>query len=144
MTLEELQAMTERELDALVAEKVMGWEGVAFYPAVDDHEGGYFLAEGDREPEAGMQPGKRYEHTSKRGRTYVNCDFVSHYSTDLNLAAQVEEKVIEKVGDVRLMEALAQTTDALRFVTTDALVSVMFRATARERVIACLLAWEGE
>jgi hypothetical protein len=139
MTLEELQAMTDRELDALVAEKVYGWEGVAFYPAVDDHEGGYFLAEGDREPEAGMQPGKRYEHTSKRGRTYVNCDFVSHYSTDLNLAAQVEEKVIEKVGHVVWWTAFRLTARP-----KSGHPSEVIRATARERIIACLLAWEGE
>jgi hypothetical protein len=94
MTLAELQAMTEREIDALVAEKVLPKK---------------FAKEEDRQ----------------------RC--IPHFSTDLNLAAQVEEKVIEKgLGDAML-------TGLWEITETD---METWRATARERVIACLLAWE--
>jgi hypothetical protein len=144
MTLAELQSKRLRELDALIAEKVYGREGIALYPAWHNPEGpGYLYDDYSKTPEAGMQPGVYSEFTSPSGRLHKRVDFVPLYSTDLNLIHEAEAKVIEKVGWFEWTNVLVKVLGLgihHEFVHED--VFGVSRATAKERAIACLLALE--
>jgi hypothetical protein len=112
MTLEELQSLTDRELDTVVYETIMGGSPM-----------GCFVTDSGK---------------------YFHIGGAPAFSTDLNLAAQVEEKVIEKVGwfdFTNVLMDVLKLANSHDFVHED--VYGASRATARQRVIACLMAWQG-
>jgi len=81
-----------RELDALVAEKVMGWIGSVFKgPTL--RIGNRYLHEGD--PIWTTPEGDLYHRARSIDGSYVGDD-CPHYSTDIAAAWQVVEKVREK------------------------------------------------
>jgi hypothetical protein len=141
MTLEELQSLTEREIDALVAEKVMGWK---LYRGLKDIP--RRVEDVDEWPFCIIFDGYVMKQNDRRVTSQWSVAFAP--SSDLNLAAQVEEKVIEKAGPVRFGNLLADIIGLCPLGGVMGAVggfdlAKIARATARQRVIACLLAWES-
>ncbi len=110
------EKLTDRELDAVIAEKVMGWSGVASRYAPE-------------EP-TGRLPGKLTYH------------LVPRYSTDDNAIRLVRDRIAELGQDAMesFMGALFDRTNARMDMGWWAVI----HATPRQQCVAALLALDGK
>jgi hypothetical protein len=126
--------MTDRELDVKCAEKLCDYKWIEPWK-----DAGCVII-------VNAETLENYPYYDQRDSTwprYVDFDRnVPNYSTDLNQAALVEEKAIEKVGDEMYGNTLALITGAAVYSRVCKMLTLTSRASARQRCIASLLAVE--
>jgi hypothetical protein len=132
--------MTDRELDVKCAE-LMGWPQIKVEDALILSAPSYpALIEGYAAQNAVTfrvyMTQEEYEDRREKPTAWWRP------STDLNQAALVEEKAIEKVGDEMYGNTLALITGAAVYSRVCKMLTLTSRASARQRCIASLLAVE--
>ena len=137
MTLEEIKALSDRELDAKLAEKVLGWSFRGFCysgPVTLKNLPDLEVVVGDDTDL--WEDGSRVWYFKKDGAKVPLSEVAPPFSSSLDAIAPLEAKTVEKFG----VEMYEWTFTDIGYFDS------LLLASARHRAEACLFLWtqEGE